>query len=337
MGCAITEILEAKEVGLKDLSGKVLAVDAMNQLYMFLSSIRGADGSYLTDSKGNVTSHLSGLYFRFLKLMQEGLSFIFVFDGLMPELKQKERERRSKLKEQAQQEYDKARAEQDTEAMKKYASRTSKITREMKDEAQKLIRAMGIPVVHAAEEGEAQAAELVRKGEAYAVMSQDADALLFGSQRVVKNLSITRRRKQAGKLAYGTVNPELINLKENLRKLQLSQDELIMLGILTGTDFNIGGIRGIGPKKALKLVKEHGKAAFDKAGWSKHFDVGWEDVFRVFKEPAITQDYEIEWTKPDEEEIVHILVEEHEFGKERVLDGLNKLNRRKQKGLSEFF
>jgi len=94
MGCAITDILEAKEIGLGDLNRKILAVDAMNQLYMFLSSIRGADGSYLMDSKGNVTSHLSGLFFRFAKLMQEGLRFVFVFDGEMPELKKKERERR---------------------------------------------------------------------------------------------------------------------------------------------------------------------------------------------------------------------------------------------------
>ncbi|MFH1917139.1 MAG: flap endonuclease-1 [Nanoarchaeota archaeon] len=342
MGCAITDLVVKQEISLKDLSGKILAVDAMNQLYMFLSSIRGPDGALLTDSKGQVTSHLSGLFFRFAKLMQENIRFVFVFDGKVPELKWKEQARRKEAKLKAEVAYEKAAEAEDVVGMKKFAARTSKLTKEMRDEAVRLIRALGCPVITAPSEGEAQAAYLVKKGQAFAVMSQDADCLLFGGARVVKNLSITGRKKQA--LAYRDVSPELISLQETLQSLAITQDQLIVLGMLVGTDYNIGGIKRIGPKNALKLVHKHGNdlsALFAEVKWDEHFAYPWEEVFRLFKGVETTDEYELSWKPMQEKEIVKILVEDHEFGEERVLAALDRLNKKRkpvsQKGLGDFF
>ena len=342
MGCAITDLLAGKEIEIEDLKGKTLAVDAFNQLYMFISTIRQPDGSLLTDSKGKVTSHLSGLFFRFTKLLQQGLKFVFVFDGEVPKLKNKERERRKDLKILAQKKYEEASAEGNVEEMKKYAARTSKLTLDMLEEAKNLIHALGQPIIQAPSEGEAQAAELVKKGLCYAVMSQDADSLLFGTPVLVKNLSITKRKKQASKLAYEKINPVIINLRENLQILGLSQDQLIVLGILVGTDFNLGGIKGIGPKKALKLVKEYKndfEALFKQAKWNEHFDYDWKEVFSIFKSMKIAEEIKLEWRQPDKDEIIRILVENHDFSQVRIEEALKNLTAadKAQKGLSDFF
>jgi flap endonuclease-1 len=183
---------------------------------MFLSIIRQPDGTPLKDSQGRTTSHLSGLFFRFTKLMSQGIKFAFVFDGKTPELKKAEQERRASVKQEARAQFKAAEERQDIDEMRKFASRTASMTPEMREEAIALIEALGCPVVRAPSEGEAQAAQLVKEGKCYAVMSQDADALLFGSPRAVKNLSITGKRKKPGSLGIYTLEPELIILEKNL-------------------------------------------------------------------------------------------------------------------------
>ena len=158
MGIAFRDIITAREIAIEDLKGKVLAVDSYNVLYQFLTTIRARDGTVLMDSKGNVTSHLVGLFNRTTKLMSEGLKLAFVFDGKPPKLKEKEKERRANLKLEAAKEYEKAKAEEDIEGMKKYAARTSKLDKNMVEEAKKLIEALGLPIIQAPSEGEAQAA-----------------------------------------------------------------------------------------------------------------------------------------------------------------------------------
>ncbi|MCF7901719.1 flap endonuclease-1 [Candidatus Woesearchaeota archaeon] len=344
MGVAITELLEGKEVKPEELSGKILAVDAFNTLYMFLTTIRGADGSPLMDSKGNITSHLQGLFGRFSNLMEKGLKFVFVFDGQPPELKTKERERRKALKEEAKELYEEAKQKEDVENMKKYAARTVFLTKEMIVEAKELLFAMGIPYVEAPSEGEAQAAFMVKKGDAYAVVSQDADSLISGSPRTIKNLSISRRRKMPGSYNYQVVNPELLSLKDNLERLELSQDELIALAILIGTDYNYGGVKGIGPKKGIKLVKKHKgdfNALFEEAKWSETFDFDWRKIFEVFKQMPVKEDYVIEFKNYDKEKLINLLVKKCEFNEDRVNSTLDKLDKAKklneQKGLGDFF
>jgi flap endonuclease-1 len=344
MGVAITNILKSEEIKIEDLTGKILAVDSFNILYMFLTTIRGPDGSPLTDSKGQITSHLVGLFSRFSNLMERGLKFVFVFDGKAPELKHEERERRKQLKMDATKQYDEAVQQENIENMKKYAARTTVLTKEMIEEAKKLIVAMGMPIIIAPSEGEAQAAHIVKNGDAYAVMSQDADSLLSGSPRTVRNLSITGRRKIPGTNAFKNVVPEMLKLQDNLSELGLTQDQLIVLAILVGTDYNYGGVKGIGPKKALAIVKKHQDnfdAVFDEVKWNENSNVAWKKIFETFKEMPVTSDYEIKFNQPDEAKLREILVEEHDFSEERVKSSLEKLANYKmqnqQKGLSDFF
>jgi flap endonuclease-1 len=181
MGLAIKEILVSKEIDVGDLKGKVLAIDSFNLLYQFLTTIRGPDGSLLTDRSGNVTSHLVGLFSRTTNFMQQGLKPVFVFDGVAPLLKQQERERRAQIKQEAKREYEIAKEREDIEAMKKYASRTTKLTSEMIEDAKQLISMMGLPIVQAASEGEAQAAYIAKQKDAYACVSQDFDSLLYAT------------------------------------------------------------------------------------------------------------------------------------------------------------
>lgn len=345
MGTKITELLQTTELSIEDLKDKVIVVDAFNQLYMFLSSIRQPDGSLLKDSHGNVTSHLNGLFYRFTKLMQYDIKFIFVFDGKAPELKLKERERRSALKHEAELKFEKAAEEENIEDMKKYAARTSKLTKEMIDDVKELISALGCPIVQAPSEGEAQASLIVKNKDAYASLSQDADSLLFGCPLVVKNLTLSGRKKLPNKLSYDSITPELISLKDTLKELDIDQDQLIVLAMLTGTDYNIGGIKGIGPKTALKLVKGYGsgKENFDKLfkenGWDEHFDYDWKDVFEVIKDTKVTEDYDVMFKDVDDEKVVEVLCKKHDFSEDRTRAVLEKLHKKPaaQKGLGEYF
>ena len=293
MGVAITELLQPREIEFDELKNKVIAVDAFNILYQFLTTIRQADGTPLKNSKGQVTSHLTGLFTRTSNLMSRGIKLVFVFDGKPPEMKKEERLKRDLLKKEAQKKYDVAKQNQDVDEMKKYSQRTTKLTPEMADEAKKLLQLMGLPVIQAPSEGEAQAAYMVKKEDIYALVSQDIDALLFGSPLLIRNLTITARRKVAGKLSYAQAKPEIVSLSETLNTLGLEHDQLIALGMLVGTDYNVGGIKGLGPKKALKIVKEHGKdldSLFKEVKWEDYFSFSWQSVFQFFKEVPVTDE-----------------------------------------------
>lgn len=336
MGSQLTPILKTEEIDVDSLDGKVLAVDAYNILYQFLSSLRMYDGSPLKDSSGNVTSHLNGLFLRFTKLMTKGLKFVFVFDGEHPELKKDEVERRKKAKEKAKAKYDEAVQKQDIEEMKKYSSRISTLSPEMVEETRQLLDALGIPYVDAPSEGEAQASYLVRKEDADMVLSQDTDALLFGAENIVRNLTITKKRKKQKSLSYDSVSPIRINLSENLNYLGIDQDQLIALSILVGTDFNYGGIKGIGPKKALKLVKEN--KDIDSIFKAADDNFEWNEIFYLIKNIPVTDNYNLEFRQPDKEKVIEILCDRHDFNKERVEKELSKITEeKKQRGLNDFF
>jgi len=343
MGTQIKCILKSNVISLNDLTNKTLVIDSYNFLYQFLTTIRSRDGSLLMDSKGNITSHLVGLFSRTTRLMQNNIKLIFVFDGKPPELKEKERERRKNIKINAEKEYKKAVEEENIEEMKKYASRTSRLTEEMIDDSKKLISALGLPIIQAPSEGEAQAACIAKNKDADYCVSQDFDSLLFGSPRLVRNLSLIGKRKKSG-LSYETVNPEVINLSENLNNLGIDQNQLIALAMLVGTDYNIGGVKGIGPKNALKLVKKYGSnldSLFEEVKWGDFFNYPWKEVYNLFKKMPVITNYSIEWKEPDRDEVIKLLVDEHDFAAERVKPVLDRLLKNKeskqQKDLGEFF
>lgn len=341
MGTQLSSILITKKSSIEELSGKKLVVDSYNMIYQFLSSIRQQDGSSLMDSQGNITSHLSGLFFRTTKLMKNNIKLAFVFDGEAPQLKKEEHERRAELKKEAQRKYELAVEKKDLELMKKYASRTSVLTKEMTEESKDLINAIGLPIIQAPSEGEAQAAHMAQKKEFFGLVSQDTDGLLFGSPRIIKNLSISGKRKIAGTTSYETIDPEIIDLDENLNNLGINNDQLIVIAMLCGTDFNIGGIKGIGPKKALDLVKKH-RTKFDnlfkEEKWNQFFDYSWQKVFNTIKDMPFTDDYSLHWRQKDTRKIYEILVEKHDFSKNRIENALTEITKKQgQKGLGEFF
>ena len=344
MGVAITELLVKKEVDVNTLVGKILVVDTPMWLYQFITSIRQPDGSLLSDSKGNITSHLIGLSSRIPKLMAKGMKLAFCFDGKAPDLKKAERERRKALKIEAEKKYQEAEKKKDITEMKKYASRTARLTKDMIEEAKTLLEAFGLPVIDSPSEAEAQASNIVKNKDAFAVATNDADALLFGAPKVLRNLNLIGKRKKTSKLAYETIKPELLDLADNLNHLGMDNDQLITLSMLVGTDYNIGGIKGIGPKNALKLVKKH-KSDFDnlfkEVKWSDSFQFPWTDVFYLIKKMPVTDKYNLKWENVDKDKILKLLVDNHDFSEERVNSTISKLlketKKKQQKGLGDFF
>ncbi len=330
MGLQIGGIVPRKEIGFADLKGKVIAVDAFNAIYQFLSSIRQPDGTPLMDSKGRVTSHLSGLFYRNIALLAEGMKLIYVFDGEYNELKGRTKEKRREAKDSAREKYEDAKDEGDEEMMGKYARQIGELDEEKIRESKELLEALGIPVVQAPGEGEMQCAQLVKDGEAWAVGSQDYDALVVGGKRLIQNLTLARRRKTVS--GYVDITPEMIEYSAVLNNLDLNSDQLICLAILVGTDFNAGGVRGIGPKKALALVKEkrHPIKIFGELEEQGKLDFNWQDVFEIFKKPNV-EHTKVRFPKLDEDKIKEILVERHEFSMERVEKQLEKLRELKGK------
>lgn len=346
MGVSLKDLALKKEISIQDLQDKKLVVDGNNVLYQFLATIRQMDGTPLMDSNGNITSHLTGLFHRSTRLMQNGIKLAFVFDGKPPELKLAERERRAALKKDANERYEKAKAEENVADMKKYSMRTSRLTKEMIEEATELIQALGAPVIKAPSEGEAQAAHMVKRGDVFAEISQDYDCLLFGVPRMIQNLTISERKKRKDKLSYETIKPQMLTLKDNLDNLGISRNQLIVLGMLVGTDFNVGGIKGLGPKKAFNTVKQFGdsesdfESLFEEVNWKDYFDYDWKQVFDLFINMPVTEDYPTTWSNINSDKVCEILCEKHSFSKSRVQDTLDKLNksqsRMAQKGLGDF-
>ncbi len=315
MGVQISRLVETKEIEIKDLLGRRVAIDAFNTIFQFLTTIRQYDGTPLMDSKSRITSHLSGLFYRTAKFMESGIKPIFVFDGKPPAFKDKEVNKRKERRREAGKKMREAREKGDFVDARKYAQQAASLTDEMIQESKQLLQTMGVPVVDAPSEGEAQAAFLVQQGQAWAAASQDYDSLLFGAPRLIINLSISGKRKRGS--SYIQVKPQIIELKKALEHLGITRDQLILLGILIGTDYNQSGVEGIGPVKALQLVKKYPSIDKLKDNIDWRFDTTMEEIFEFFKNPPI-KDAEIAFGKPDEDEIKKILVDEHDFSEERV-------------------
>lgn len=322
MGVDLGNLFKKKEIELSDLKGRVIAIDAYNAIYQFLSIIRQRDGTPLIDTHGEITSHLSGILYRTTSLFEAGIKPVFVFDGKPPEFKNSTIEERKKIREIAMERWKEAKAEGSLDAFK-YAQASSHIQEDMVEDAKTLLQLMGIPVVQAPSEGEAQAAFMVQNNDAYAVASQDYDALLFGSSVVVRNLAVTGKRKLPGKRAYVDVKPEIIELEDGLAKLEISREQLVDIALLVGTDYN-QGIKRIGPKKALKLIKKHGRIEGALAELNADIE-NLEKIRELFLNPCITTDYELMWKKPDASAIKKFLCIEHDFSEARVSKAVERL------------
>ncbi len=337
MGVSFSGLIPTRETEFQELRGRVIAIDSSNVIYQFLSTIRDRfTGEPLRDSKGRVTSHLSGLFYRTSKLLENGIETVYVFDGKPPGFKKHTTEARIKVREEARKKWKQALAEGRTEDVRKYAQAATRLTPEMVEEAKKLLDVMGISWVQAPSEGEAQAAYLTASGKTWAVGSSDWDSLLFNAPRLVRNLTISGRRKLAGKESYVSVKPEIVELHDVLKQLGISHEQLICLGILIGTDYNPGGVHGLGPKTALKVVKEHKEPEriFKSVEWK--FDILPEVILDFFKNPPLEKNAEIKKKHLDAEKLKKLLVDEHNFSEERITSVMKKLeNKEKDKNQSK--
>jgi flap endonuclease-1 len=332
MGVSLTEIINSREIEFEDLQGRGIAIDAHNTIYQFLSIIRDRmTGEPLRDSRGRVTSHLSGLFYRTTRMLEAGIEPVYVFDGEPPKFKEETIAQRKEIREEARQKWKKAVKEGDVEAVRRYSQQASKLTDDMLEDSKRLLALMGVSWIDAPSEGEAQATYLLRQGKVYAVGSQDWDSLLFGADRLVRNLTVSGRRKVPRKEAYINVKPEIIELKGVLSQLGINQEQLIILGILVGTDYNQGGVKGIGPKKALQLVREHKtlEAVMKQVPWE--FKTRPEQILDFFKNPPV-KETEIKEQIPDIDGLRKQLIEEHNFSGERVDNTIKKLEEAGEKG-----
>jgi len=332
LGVNLRGLVPKTVVKLEDLGGKSMAIDAYNALYQFLAIIRQPDGTPLKDSGGRVTSHLSGLLYRTSNLVEMGIKPIYVFDGKPPSLKEVEIQRRAKIKQDAQVRYERAIKEGKIEEARTYAQATSKLKDYMTEDSKKLLNLMGIPWIQAPSEGEAQAAHLAKRGDADYCASQDYDSLLFGAPKLVRNVTISGKRRLPSKNVVINVVPEIVELERVLKGCGISYEQLVDVGILIGTDFNPDGIEGLGPKTALKLVKEYGtlENALPHIK-NAEFPAEPRRIREIFLNPPITNNYRVEWKEPDFEGIVNFICRERDFSEDRVRKSVERM----QKGLTQ--
>jgi len=325
MGIKLSDLVDGEKWALADFSKKKIAIDAYIVLYQFITSIRMSDGSMLTDYQGRPVSHLKGLLSRTSRLVGQGIMPVFVFDGKPHPLKANTLAARKAIKEAAKSDYLKALEEGDMETAKRKAAQTSKVTPAMVDQSMKLLELMGIPVVQAPGEGEAQAAYMAKKGDVWGCASQDFDALLFHAPHLIRNLTSTGRRKLPGVNRYINVEPEYIDLKHALEVLGINHTQLIDMAMLIGTDFN-EGIKGVGPKTALKLIKEYEN--LETILKEKEYVIDdLQEIRSIFESPNVTDDYTLKWGITDDVGLKKFLCGEFGFSEESVNKSLETLTK----------
>lgn len=324
MGVALRPLIaDYKETLGWDQLGGTAAIDAYNALYQFLSGIRQPDGTPLMDDDGHITSHLSGLLFRTANLVEKNITPVYVFDGKPPAFKEATLAERRIIRENAKDSWERAVKEGDEETARKYAMASSKVDAYVINSSKELLTALGIPWIQAPEEGEAQSAYMAAAGDVTYAVSQDYDSLLFGTPKLLRNLTVSGKRRMHGK--YVPVYPERLILEDVLHGLGMSRVELIAAALLIGTDYN-SGVKGVGPKTAVKIVRD-GKFAERITESENAADP--EDLIRYFLDPPVEKNYTIAKKSPVQEKVFEILCEEHGFSEERVSAGLERLGAKK--------
>ncbi|KIM28919.1 hypothetical protein M408DRAFT_125335 [Serendipita vermifera MAFF 305830] len=237
-----------KEHDIKTLFGRKVAIDASMSIYQFLIAVRQRDGEVLQNEAGETTSHLMGFFYRTIRMVENGIKPCYVFDGKPPELKSGVLKLRFARREEAKEGEGEAKEIGTTEEVDKFSRRQVRVTKEHNEECRKLLGLMGIPVVVAPSEAEAQCAELARGGKVYAAGSEDMDTLTFNTPILLRHLTFSEARKE----------PILeVKLPAVLEGLEMDMSQFVELCILLGCDY-LEPIKGIGPKSALKILREHG-------------------------------------------------------------------------------
>lgn len=327
MGLDLKPLVKSSPITISELSGKVIAIDAYNTIYQFLATIRGITGELLTNNNGEVTSHLSGLFYRNVNLLAEDIKLIYIFDGKPSPLKSKEIDRRRQVKQDALNKYQEAVTAGRFEDARKYGQATSVLTDKMVEESKMILTLLGIPYIQAPSEGEAAAAQLTQSNIAFACASQDYDSLLFGAKRLIRNLAISGKRKVPNRNVYVDIEPEIIEQQQLLNETDLNLEQLVDIGILIGTDFNPGGIPGIGPKTALKLVREHNKLEKIEKIEASLANIPYKEIREVFLKQEAPKINDIEFNEINYDALVNFLCTEKNFSVARVNTSLDKVKK----------
>ena len=340
MGLNLKQLVSREKTKLESFSSKVVAIDAYNAIYQFLAIIRGPDGLHLSDSEGRVTSHLSGLLYRNVNFLSLGIRPVYVFDGRPPSLKTAEIERRKQVKKDATVKYEKAVADGNMEDARKFAQQTTSMRDTMIQDSKILLDRFGIPYIDAPSEGEATAAHLTATGQAFASASQDFDSVLFGAKRLVRNFTNSGRRKVPNRNTYIDVEPEMIEVQKTLESLGLSREELVDVGILIGTDFNPDGFDRVGPKTALKMIRQHSRLEDVPQIQEQLRGIDYEQIRGIFLRPEVADVGKIEFGSVDYGGITDYLAGERDFSEDRVNSSLGRLKKaldRKSHSLDQWF
>ncbi|CAA9986493.1 flap endonuclease 1, putative [Plasmodium knowlesi strain H] len=340
-----------KEIKIENLMGRVVAIDASMSLYQFIIAIRDSEQyGNLTNESGETTSHISGLMSRSIKLMENGLKPIYVFDGAPPELKGSELEKRGEKRQKAEELLKKAKEEGNLEEIKKQSGRTVRVTKKQNEEAKKLLTLMGIPVVEAPCEAESQCAFLTKYNLAHATATEDADALVFGTKILIRNLnanaSSTSQNKNKNSSKRGYILTE-INLEQVLKGLNLNMNEFIDFCILCGCDY-CDTIKGIGSKTAYNLIKEYNSIEkiienIDKNKYQIPSNFRFVEARDSFINPKVLskEEIKIDWGEPKIEELKNFLIKDYNFNEVRVTNYINRLLKARkvttQRRLDNFF
>lgn len=309
-----------------------IAIDASMSIYQFLVAVRVGGSENLTNSNGDVTSHLMGLFYRTIKLIEVGIKPCYVFDGKPPPMKGGELAKRAAAREANAAAAKKAREDGDVDAAEKFERRDNKVTKEMTAGCKELLRLMGVPVVEAPCEAEAQCAELCKADLVYATATEDMDALTFGTKRLLRQLWSGATSSAAKK----GLRPREFTLAVALEELAMTMEQFVDMCILCGCDYS-SGIPGVGPMTALKLIREHGDLATAVAVMRKNpkskvpedFDV--EELRRMFYAPEVTaaKDVTLKWKEPDVEGIVKFMVGQ-EFEETKIRTGIARMTKAKK-------
>ena len=340
MGLDLKPLVTREKTAIEAFMSKTVAIDAYNALYQFVASIRGADGAPLADQRGRMTSHLAGLFYRNIKFLSYGVRPIYVFDGKPPSLKSMEIERRRRAKKDAAIKYEKAVRDGDTSSARKYAQQTTAMNDEMIDDAKKLLGMFGIPCIDAPSEGEAMAAHLTVTGEAYASASQDYDSILFGAIRLVRNFNTSGRRKLPNRNTYVNVEIETISTQKVLELHGITHAQLVDVGILIGTDFNPDGFNRVGPKTAIKMIKEYGRLEDIPSIADELAQIDYAAIRGIFLDAPRVASMDLTRGEPDAGAISSYLAGERSFSRERVdasLVRLKKAQERQSHNLDSWF
>jgi len=337
-----------REQKIENYFGRKIAIDASMTLYQFLIAVRqDGPGGQLQNMDGDVTSHLTGLFYRTINMMEQGIKPVYVFDGKPPVLKSRELEiRKARIAKNAA-EMDAAREAGDTANIVKCERRSVRVTKEQNQEAMKLLRLMGVPVVEAPGEAEAQCAELCKGGKVYATATEDMDALTFGTTILVRHMTMSKERQKK-------LNIHEYKLKDALEGLGYTMDQFRELCILMGCDYT-ESIRGIGPKKAINYLNKYGsiekilpelEKVKDGKGNNK-FTIPKEFLYKeaaeLFKNPDVipADKCKLQWTEPNKPLLIKYMVDEKGFQLERMERGIRRILAARKKGnqkrLESFF